>query len=154
MIDRQYSSYCFLASELSSEKKIKYSRQAANSQSMGFAINISHAQQRPHTTTCGKQKYSSAFQCSCLKRGVSIVHTLTDLQNFSESTSDSHQPSIYTFFAVYICSRIWRRVCFCEKKVFANANAMFPQSGLTLIGHWDLSTGQQTNNNSINDPSR
>jgi hypothetical protein len=26
------------------EKKIKYSRQAANSQSMGFAINISHAQ--------------------------------------------------------------------------------------------------------------
>jgi hypothetical protein len=25
-------------------KKIKYSRQAANSQSMGFAINISHAQ--------------------------------------------------------------------------------------------------------------
>ena len=41
MIDRQYSSYCFLASELSIEKKIKYSRQAANSQSMGFAINIS-----------------------------------------------------------------------------------------------------------------
>jgi hypothetical protein len=33
-----------LASELSIEKKIKYSRQAANSQSMGFAINISHAQ--------------------------------------------------------------------------------------------------------------
>jgi hypothetical protein len=28
MIDRQYSSYCFLASELSIEKKIKYSRQA------------------------------------------------------------------------------------------------------------------------------
>jgi hypothetical protein len=26
------------------EKKIKYSRQAANSQSVGFAINISHAQ--------------------------------------------------------------------------------------------------------------
>jgi hypothetical protein len=44
MIDRHYSSYCFLASELSIEKKIKYSRQAANSQSMGFAINISHAQ--------------------------------------------------------------------------------------------------------------
>ena len=44
MIDRQYSSYCFLASELSIEKKIKYSKQAANSQSMGFAINISHAQ--------------------------------------------------------------------------------------------------------------
>jgi hypothetical protein len=44
MIDRQYSSYYFLASELSIEKKIKYSRQAANSQSMGFAINISHAQ--------------------------------------------------------------------------------------------------------------
>ena len=43
-VDRQYSSYCFLASELSVEKKIKYSRQAANSQSMGFAINISHAQ--------------------------------------------------------------------------------------------------------------
>ena len=41
MIDRQYSSYYFLASELSSEKK-KYSRQAAYSQSMGFAINISH----------------------------------------------------------------------------------------------------------------
>ena len=40
MIDRQYSSYCFLASELSIEKKIKYSRQAAYSQSMGFAINI------------------------------------------------------------------------------------------------------------------
>ena len=44
MIDRHYSSYCFLASELSIEKKIKYSRQGANSQSMGFAINISHAQ--------------------------------------------------------------------------------------------------------------
>jgi hypothetical protein len=43
MIDRQYSSL-FLASELSVEKKIKYSRQAGNSQSMGFAINISHAQ--------------------------------------------------------------------------------------------------------------
>ena len=43
MIDRQYSSYCFLASELSIEK-IKYSRQAAYSQSMGFAINIWHAQ--------------------------------------------------------------------------------------------------------------
>jgi hypothetical protein len=42
MIDRQYSSYCFLAFELPIEKKIKYSRQAANSQSMGFAINISH----------------------------------------------------------------------------------------------------------------
>jgi hypothetical protein len=42
MIDRQYSSYCFLASELSIEKKIKYSRQAANNQSMGFIINISH----------------------------------------------------------------------------------------------------------------
>ena len=41
MIDRQYSSYCFLVSELSIEKKIKYSRQAANNQSMGFAINIS-----------------------------------------------------------------------------------------------------------------
>ena len=27
MIDRQYSTYCFLASELSIEKKIKYSRQ-------------------------------------------------------------------------------------------------------------------------------
>jgi hypothetical protein len=37
MIDRQYSSYCFLASELSIEKKIKYSKQAANSQSMGLA---------------------------------------------------------------------------------------------------------------------
>jgi hypothetical protein len=38
------SSYCcFLASELSIVKKIKYSRQATNSQSMGFAINISHA---------------------------------------------------------------------------------------------------------------
>jgi hypothetical protein len=35
MIDRQYSSYCFLASELSIEKKIKYSRHAAYSQSMG-----------------------------------------------------------------------------------------------------------------------
>ena len=44
MIDRQYSSYCFLASELSIEKKTKYFRQAAYSQSMGFAINISHAQ--------------------------------------------------------------------------------------------------------------
>ena len=44
MIDRQYSSYCFLASELSVEKKRKYSRQAANSQSLGFAINISDAQ--------------------------------------------------------------------------------------------------------------
>jgi hypothetical protein len=43
MIDRQYSSYCFLVSELSIEKKIKYYRQAAYSQSMGFAINISHA---------------------------------------------------------------------------------------------------------------
>jgi hypothetical protein len=43
-INRQYSSYCFLASELSIEKKIKYSKQAAYSQSMGFAINISHAQ--------------------------------------------------------------------------------------------------------------
>ena len=42
MIDRQYSSYCFLASELWIEKKIKYSREAAYSQSMGFAINISH----------------------------------------------------------------------------------------------------------------
>jgi hypothetical protein len=42
MIDRQYSSYCFLASELSIEKKVKYSRQAANSQSMGFVIDISH----------------------------------------------------------------------------------------------------------------
>jgi hypothetical protein len=40
----KYSSYCFLASELSIEKKIKYSKQAAYSQSMGFAINISHAQ--------------------------------------------------------------------------------------------------------------
>jgi hypothetical protein len=44
MIDRQYSSYCFLASKLSIEKKIKYSRQVAYSQSMGFAIIISHAQ--------------------------------------------------------------------------------------------------------------
>jgi hypothetical protein len=52
MIDRQYSSHCFLASELSIEKKIKYSRQAAYSQSMGFAINISHAQYRPQTVTC------------------------------------------------------------------------------------------------------
>jgi hypothetical protein len=43
MIDGQYSSYCFLASELSIEKKIKYSRHAAYRQSMGFAINISHA---------------------------------------------------------------------------------------------------------------
>ena len=43
-INRQYSSYCFLASELSIEKKIKYSKQAAYSQSVGFAINISHAQ--------------------------------------------------------------------------------------------------------------
>ena len=43
-IDRQYSSYYFLASKLSIEKKIKYSRQVAYSQSMGFAINISHAQ--------------------------------------------------------------------------------------------------------------
>ena len=34
MIDRQYSLYCFLASELSIEKKIIYSRQAANSQSI------------------------------------------------------------------------------------------------------------------------
>jgi hypothetical protein len=34
----------YFASELSIEKKIKYSRQAAYSQSMGFAINISHAQ--------------------------------------------------------------------------------------------------------------
>jgi hypothetical protein len=34
--------------------KNKYSRQAANSQSMGFAINISHVQYRPHTTRCGK----------------------------------------------------------------------------------------------------
>ena len=41
MIDTQYSSFCFLASELSTEKKINYSRQAANSQSMGFTINIS-----------------------------------------------------------------------------------------------------------------
>ena len=40
-IDRQYSSYYFLASELSIEK---YSRHVAYSQSMGFAINISHAQ--------------------------------------------------------------------------------------------------------------
>jgi hypothetical protein len=37
-IDRQYSSYCFLASERAIEKKIKYSRQ------MGLAINIPHAQ--------------------------------------------------------------------------------------------------------------
>ena len=44
MIDRQYSSYCFLVSELLIEKKIKYSRQAAYDQSMGFAIDISHAQ--------------------------------------------------------------------------------------------------------------
>jgi hypothetical protein len=44
MIDRHYSSYCFLASELLIEKKNIYSRQAANSQSMGFVINISHAQ--------------------------------------------------------------------------------------------------------------
>jgi hypothetical protein len=44
MIDGQYSSNCFLASELSIEKKFKYSRQAAYSQSMGIAINISHAQ--------------------------------------------------------------------------------------------------------------
>jgi hypothetical protein len=43
MIDRHYSSYRFLASEMSIEKN-KYSRQAANSQSMGFAINISYAQ--------------------------------------------------------------------------------------------------------------
>jgi hypothetical protein len=43
-INRQYSSYCFLASELSIEKIIKYSKQAAYSQSMGLAINISHAQ--------------------------------------------------------------------------------------------------------------
>jgi hypothetical protein len=35
--------FCFLASELSIEKK-KNSKQAANSQSMGFAISISHAQ--------------------------------------------------------------------------------------------------------------
>ena len=34
----------YVASELSIEKEIKYSRQAAYSQSMGFAINISHAQ--------------------------------------------------------------------------------------------------------------
>ena len=58
-INRQYSSYCFLASELSIEKKIEYSKQAAYSHSMGFAINISHAHQRPHTTRCGKQKYSA-----------------------------------------------------------------------------------------------
>ena len=60
-INRHYSAfmYCFLASELSIEKKIKYSKQAAYSQSMGFAINISHAHQRPHTTRCGQQKYSA-----------------------------------------------------------------------------------------------
>ena len=35
MIDKQYSLlYCFLASELSIKKKITYSRQAANSQSI------------------------------------------------------------------------------------------------------------------------
>jgi hypothetical protein len=39
MIDRQYTSYCFLASELSIEKK-KYSKQVAYSQSMGFAIKV------------------------------------------------------------------------------------------------------------------
>ena len=38
MIDRQYPSYCFLASGLSIGKKIKYSRQVANSQSMGFQL--------------------------------------------------------------------------------------------------------------------
>jgi hypothetical protein len=40
MIDRQYSSYHFLVSDVSIEKKIKYSRQIAYSQSMRFAINI------------------------------------------------------------------------------------------------------------------
>jgi hypothetical protein len=40
----EVKSLTWLASELSIEKKIIYSRQAANSQSMGFAINISHAQ--------------------------------------------------------------------------------------------------------------
>ena len=49
-----FTSYCFLASELSIEKKIIYSRQAANSQAMGFAINISDAQWQPHTTRCRK----------------------------------------------------------------------------------------------------
>ena len=43
-INRQYSSYCFLASEMSIEKKIEYSKQAAYSQPMGFVISISHAQ--------------------------------------------------------------------------------------------------------------
>jgi hypothetical protein len=38
MIDRQYSSYCFLASELSIEKKIKYSRQAAYSSQWGLQL--------------------------------------------------------------------------------------------------------------------
>jgi hypothetical protein len=56
MIDRQYSPYCFLASELSIEKKIKYYRQAAYSQSMGFAINICI-----HNSDPPPQKISTPF---------------------------------------------------------------------------------------------
>ena len=63
MIDRQYSSYCFLASELSIEKKKKYSRQAANSQSMGFAINISHAQCDPTPKGVENRNILLWFKC-------------------------------------------------------------------------------------------
>jgi hypothetical protein len=42
MIDRQYSSYCFLASELSIKKTVKYSRQAANSKSMGLKFFLTY----------------------------------------------------------------------------------------------------------------
>jgi hypothetical protein len=56
MIDRQYSSYCFLASELSIEKKIKYSRQAAYSQArkqydeycLSIMQTITYAHDRVH----------------------------------------------------------------------------------------------------------
>jgi hypothetical protein len=85
-INRQYSSYCFLASELSIEKKIRYSKQAAYSQSIikwrlvstSFkiyleilfdfyitftisyynTINIFHSSVHPHTKRCGKWKYA------------------------------------------------------------------------------------------------
>jgi hypothetical protein len=47
MIDRQYSSYCFLASELSIEKKIKYSRQIASQWGLQLIFRMHNSDSTP-----------------------------------------------------------------------------------------------------------
>jgi hypothetical protein len=68
MIDRQYSSYCFLASELSIEKSKIYSRQAANSQSMGFRLIF-----RMHNSDPTPQGVEKTSELQLLKENMVVI---------------------------------------------------------------------------------